>query len=271
MEHLTTTNIFVFHYKPGPVFPKNTGYVPVWAGKNFSTEETNLVGDDTGDHISYKNNYYSELTGIYWVWKNWNCDIVGTSHYRRFFTLYPIPFSEKIRRLGYCLIGLKRKRYGLVYTSNMNYWGDKLLTCNEAEELLKDYDAILPQPRKLKYSIEKHFERYHHFNDLQLLRTIVAELYPEFLDSLDEMKKQNRLYANNMLILKWGQFDELCNWLFTILFEFEKRVSLENYIGYQERIFGFLSERLITLWFFHHKLKVKELPLVYFKHFKFQK
>jgi len=82
------------------------------------------------------------------------------------------------------------------------------------------------------------------------------------------MLTQKQLYANNMCILKREEFDKLCNWLFSILFEFEKRVDLNNYIGYQKRLFGFLSERLFTTWFIHHDLKIKELQLIYFKNFK---
>ena len=65
--------------------------------------------------------------------------------------------------------------------------------------------------------------------------------------------------------MKKAMFNELMNWLFTILFSFEKRCELNKYSGYQERIFGFLSERLITLWVIHNKINYKELPLIYFK------
>jgi hypothetical protein len=269
MDSSQKISVFVFHYKEGEPFPNFPCYKHIWAGKNDSSIENELIGDDTGDHISYKNNYYSELTGIYWAWKNTTSHIVATTHYRRFFTLYPIPFSEKLKRFGYAFIGLNRKRFGLIYTSNKAFWENKLLKCNDIENLMEQYDAVLPLPRKLKYSVETHFQRYHHFDDLQLLKTIVTELFPGYTSTMENMLKQNRLYANNMFILKRNDFDQLCEWLFTLLFEFEKRVSLEHYIGYQERIFGFLAERLITLWFLHRNLKVKELPLVYFKHLKF--
>ena len=42
------------------------------------------VGDDSGDNISDQNCYYSELTGMYWVWKNSHTKVVGTCHYRRY-------------------------------------------------------------------------------------------------------------------------------------------------------------------------------------------
>ena len=54
-------------------------------------------------------------------------------------------------------------------------------------------------------------------------------------------------------------------WLFDILFKYEEETNLADYKDYQERIFGFLSERLITLWIHHKRLNYKELHLVYFK------
>ncbi len=84
------------------------------------------------------------------------------------------------------------------------------------------------------------------------------------------MLKGNRMFANNMFVMPWDTFDKLMKWLFFILFKFEEKTDLEHYKGYQERIFGFLSERLITLWIMHNGLNYKELPLIYFKKFKYQ-
>lgn len=268
MIQLPEVKIFAFHYKPGSNNIGDSCYVHVWAGKNESTEVNQLVGDNTGDHISSRNKYFSELTGIYWAWKNTSADIFGTCHYRRFFTLHPEPFSYRIKRLAFYLVGIGRKRHGLIYTSNFDYWKSKVIGREEVVHLMQDYDAVLPVQRTLKYTVEEHYRRYHNAEDLKILREIIGIQSPEYLGSFDRMLQQKRLYANNMYILPHQTFDQLNKWLFKILFEFESKVSLSDYKGYQERIFGFLSERLITCWFMHHPLNIKELNLVYFKKLK---
>lgn len=268
MGHQEVIKIFSFHYQPGQAIANDSTYIPVWAGKNNSSVKCNLIGDDTGVNISDKNKYYSELTGIYWAWKNNSADIWGTCHYRRFFTVYPEPLGYKIKRIFYYLARIGRKRHGLIYTSDFNYWKNKIIDKNTVLNLFCDYDAIMPVRRKLKYSIEKHYSRYHNIDDLHLLRKILSDRSPEYVESFDSMLKQKRLYANNMFILRNDRFEELMNWLFGVLFEFENQIKLSDYQGYQERIFGFLSERLITCWFMRQNLKVKELNLIYFKKLK---
>lgn len=268
MTSLPEVKIFAFHYKPGDKNIGDNSYVHVWAGKNESNEVNQLVGDNTGDNISWKNKYFSELTGIYWAWKNNSADIWGTCHYRRFFTTYSEPFNYRIKRLCYYFIGIGRKRHGLIYTYNFEYWKSKVIDQEEVAKLFQDYDAVMPVMRRLKYTVEEHYKRYHNAEDLQILREILSIHSPEYLESFERMLHQDRLYANNMFILRNQTFNELNQWLFKILFEFESKVSLSDYKGYQERIFGFLSERLITSWFMHHSFKVKELNLIYFKKLK---
>lgn len=260
--------IYSFYYQPESVFVPCGPYVPVWAGKNGKSSVPGLTGDDTGDNISEKNRYYSELTGIYWAWKNTRADIIGSTHYRRYFTAIEEPLLYRLKRMAYYPLGLWKKRFGLIYTNNHKIWIPGILTQSQLEAILENYDAILPVRRILRKTVKRHYERFHNPNDLVLLEEILSELYPEYLPAYNKVINGNRLFANNMFVLKWEAFDSLMFWLFSVLFTFEERIKPDNYTGYQQRIFGFLSERLITVWILHNNINYKELPLIYFKKLK---
>jgi len=165
---------------------------------------------------------------------------------------------------------LKKKSFGLIYTKNTQLFVPRILNEQEINELLCQYDAILPQARKLKYTVETHYHRYHNSDDLILLRTILNEKYPDFLEAFEEVMKGKRLYANNMFVMKDRQYQEFMKWWFDMLFEFEQRIDLKSYTNYQKRILGFMAERLLNIWFMKKQLKTIELPIIYFKHFKFE-
>ena len=62
--------IFVMtHKKFNP--PSNPIYVPLQVGAALN-ENLGYIRDDSGDSISELNPYYGELTGMYWLWKNYH-------------------------------------------------------------------------------------------------------------------------------------------------------------------------------------------------------
>ena len=269
MNNFKKIRVYSFYYKDSVVLIDNEIYIPVMAGNALKSGDTKIIGDDTGESISGKNLLYSEITGIYWVWKNTQQDVTGSCHYRRYFTNHKEPFDYALKRLLYYIPGLHKKRFGLIYTNNINRFKKRILNREEILEILNSYDAILPQPRKLKYSVGKHYQRYHNSKDLKIIEEILAKSYPEYLDSFHKVMNGKRLYANNMFILGKNHFEKFMQWWFFILFEFERQIDTEKYTGYQQRVIGFMGERLLTIWFHHQNLHIKELPVLYFKKLKY--
>ena len=116
--------------------PPDPLYIPLHVGRaaasSYSRDEKSsplsfCVGDNTGDHISEKNCYYSELTGMYWVWKNSHAKVVGTCHYRRYL---------------------------------LNEQG-KLFTEAQILSLLQQYDVITTKELQLNFSYYEGFASHH--------------------------------------------------------------------------------------------------------------
>lgn len=188
-------------------------------GNDFGYE-----GDDTGDNISAKNKNYCELTGIYWIWKNVQCDAVGICHYRRYFVR-----DEDFLKKDYI------------------------------ESVLKDYDIIVPNSSFTKYSsVGEHYEKEHHWKDMLICRDVIGEQCPDYLDAFDLCMNCNLFSVGNMVITKKDIFDSYCQWLFGILFEVEKRVDISDYDAFQARIMGYLSERLFRVWLLNQEYSVRE-------------
>lgn len=265
---LADSKIFVIYYKRGTIVKSDELYQPIMCGGASIDGLEDFLSDNVGDQISSKNLRYSELSGLYWVWKNTNHEVIGTCHYRRFYTAKPNPKLYSIKSFLFLLIGQAKKRSGLIYTSNLKKYQPRILSKEELSEILEEYDAILPQPRVFRYSIREHYRKYHDINDMEILKEIIGERCPEYLEPFEKMLSGNILYANNMFVMKRDDYQKFMAWWFDLIFAFEARVNMEDYKGYQSRIIGFIAERLLTLWFTKNQLKCKELPLIYFKGLK---
>lgn len=229
--------ILVAAHKPYEM-PGDGCYIPIEVGAALHKKKMpGFVSDDTGEEISSKNPGFCELTALYWGWKNLKADAVGLVHYRRYF-------------------GKKRK---LGSTAQLQ----RILTEKELQDLMKSYPVLLPKPRH--YVIETNYSQYvhaHHKADLQITREIIKEHCPEYLPSYDSCMQRRWGHRFNMCVMRKDLLDSYCSWLFDILFELEERLDISGYSANDQRVFGFVSERLIDCWVHKNAVPYRELPVI---------
>jgi len=213
--------------------PRDEVYLPIHVGKE-NKQELGYIGDNTGCNISIKNPNYCELTAIYWAWKNLKVDYIGLVHYRRYFTRHNFRNCEKKKR--------------------------DILSKKDFENILKYVDIIVPDKRK--YYIEtnrSHYNHAHYKKDLDETENIIKEIYPEYSMAFNKVMNRTWGHMFNMFVMRKDYFDEYCDWLFTILFELEKRIDISNYTTMEARVFGFISELLLDVWLETKQVKFKEV------------
>ena len=177
------------------------------------------ITDDSGDNISYKNDHYSELTALYWIWKNCTAEYVGLCHYRRFFR---VEYED--------IISILQKGF-----------------------------IILPKKMVLPCSVKDQYIKSHSIDEWNVMMDTIEKCFPNYYNTSLEVFSKNKLYPYNMIICSRSFLNEYCEWLFSILFEVEKNVDVSRRDSYQKRYLGFLAERLLTLFVVHNASKVKEI------------
>lgn len=233
--------VIVASHKPYRM-PSDSMYIPMQVGAE-GHEDIGFLRDNTGDNISIKNPNYCELTGLYWVWKNSNYDVVGLAHYRRFFT-------EKKRKDKWSCIATKE----------------------QIQKKLQQADIILPKKRN--YVIETNYSQYahaHHAIDLDTTREIIKEKYPEYLEAYDRQMGMTKGHKFNMFIMRRKYLNEYCEWLFDILFELERRLDISGYSKNDARVFGFVSEWLLDVWIDKNGYSYTEMPVIFMENEHFFK
>ena len=229
--------------------PADQIYQPMFVGAALHKERAATLSakgyllDDSGDNISDRNNTYSELTGLYWAWKNLDADYLGLVHYRRHFKAF--------------------------------HGGPKaILSERDLRSLLHNYRIIVPEKRHYYIeSLYSHYEHTHYAEHLKKAREILSKKCPEYLASYDHVMRRSWGYMFNMMIMERPLLNSYCGWLFPILFELEKEIDTGSLTGYQSRYCGRVAEILFNVWLddqiYIGKIKPREVceqPLVYLGH-----
>ncbi len=218
------------------LMPEDPMYLPLLVGAARNNANWNGQRDNTGVNISDKNPTYCELTGLYWAWKNIDAEYVGLVHYRRHF----------------------------VHSKWWKRKTDRIATQTEITKQLKTEDILLPKPRH--YWIETNYSQYahaHHAEDLDLTRQIIQDKYPQYLPAYDNIMKKRSGHRFNMMIMKKYLLNQYCKWLFDILFTLESKLDITAYNKNDQRVFGFVGERLLDVWLETNQYQYKSIPYVF--------
>lgn len=227
--------ILVATHKPNIAFPKFDIYYPMTVGaSNIGRAFPGTHSDAEGDNISNQNQFYNELTALYWAKKNLQDeDVIGLMHYRRY-------------------LGLRRSQ-------NL----EDVLTKPQIEKLLAQADVIVPKARN--YYIENqetHYLNAHISDPYYAMKSVIESDYPLYVDAFEKVAKSTKAHLFNMSIMRQADFQAYTDFLFDVLGKVDEMVHVDTYSGQDRRSLGFLAERLMDIWLITNAKKVVEVPLV---------
>lgn len=217
------------------------GYKTIHAGRALGAD-LGFIGDDSGDNISNLNPYLNELTALYWIWRNAAEDIVGISHYRRF-------FSSK---------------------GSTAFNAADILTVDQARALLDHHDmiigaeAISPNSQRGLLVFDAEYDDRLAFAAIDVIKKNLELHQPEYLDAFEQIIANQSLFGCNMMIARKYVFDAYCQWLFSFLLPAAEEFipSLESASVRQKRILGFVAERMFGVWLLNQRLRLRELSIM---------
>ena len=183
-----------------------------------------------GENITDLNKYFSEWTGLYWIWKNKldnikDNDWIGNCHYRKLWLNNQ--FSKKQKS------SFKNLSSNLLKPDN---------------PIFQNCDAVLLQPTFLKKdTVFQQFENVHGKN---ILENCINFLDTEDADKFRKYLNGNTLCVLAMFIAKAHIFKSYCESIFPFLHKCLDYCLKNNLCkGNNIRLPGHIIERYTTYWF----------------------
>lgn len=170
----------------------------------------NFYFDDAGDNISSLNHWFGDLTGLYWVWKNSNEEIVGTNQYRRYY------INEDIDKIKF--------KKNVIYVSAPLHF-----PYNMSHQYIMAHGPIGLQ---------------------SLVESINRNKVKIPVEHIDYLNNTNYISPCNMFFAEREVFNKLCETLFEITFElYEGTKYCLPFIQPpdQTRMIAYLAERILNI------------------------
>ncbi len=228
---------------PSPTLPY---FIPLQLGSVDKEPWQGFVSDNTGDHISHKNQHFGELTGLYWVWKNTTQPLVGWCHYRRFFS----PLLMPPQHYKGVTVDLSLAQNIISHDTSGSIFSSELSLCQ------------MIVPTKITVKPKEFYCHVHRECDWDDMVKAIAILYP------DELQEAQRYFSQENGSHFWCMFmthrhilNQYCEWLFPLLFQLETMIIPPTDVV-RSRVFAFLAEHLFPYWTTSRGLSVIQRPIL---------
>lgn len=268
MTDSTSVKILVSCHKPFPI-PDSDIYLPVHVGStNAAAAIPGMQPDDEGENISDRNFTFCELSAQYWAWKNLDADYVGQCHYRRYFC-----FGDAAG---------ERDDHAQIVVPHLSDETAHALSLDDGVLISREVQGAdittahwwdvrgVKTPRGASRNVAEHMTSYglYSYDDLEVLKQIVRERQPEYLEDLESYLEGNQYLGYNCFVMRRAAFEELCSFEFDVLLEFDRRKDYGGLTRNQRRICGYLGEVLYSVFIQHvtrlRSYTIQERPLVFF-------
>jgi SAM-dependent methyltransferase len=236
----------------GPIIPIYTGEL---ADSHAKTGVTDICVNTAG----LPNRRWSELSAIYKIWKEGpKTPVVGFCHYRRLFDFTDDHDTQSNDS------SLARETN--VTAADLKNGARKIYDADIIASVRDGTKIIVAKPHDTNGSIFEHYCELHSTNHYLELITQCAAARDKLLPFFLEQFSDHLLFANNLFILSWAMFSELCGFWFDLLGSFAAKFPNAPSDAYQQRDVAFLSERVFDAWIRYRQKcgsEIVQLPILF--------
>ncbi len=233
--------MFIMTHKDFQNVRYNPSYIIAVDDKSILKNSYNLDIVETKEGELYnKSRAYCEMSKLHYIFKLYKNGIIsskyiGLNHYRRYFS-----FGDNIPNL---------------------------------DNIFRKYDVILNNEIDLPKGTRQYYCEYHICKNFDEIIEIIKDIKPNYYETALHTINETKMYSCNLFIMKKEDFFNYCEFMFDILFEFDRRNNFTSdgdmldyakqffhrpsRYYYQSRIHGFLSERISNIFFRKYFKRIK--------------
>ena len=226
----------------------NPLYIPVRCGAVYDEREgVTMLGDDTGDNISEKEDHYGSLSALYWVWRNVESDYYGFCNQGEYL-IYSLSDDD-----SHMIEKQEWKHFSEPFLNKNFFKKYALDKVDKTFNAIKEHDILVSTPISIHENdfVYKYYQSLMYTNnttDVDLFREVLEKKNKKLSHLLEKYIDSTQFYFYFSFVLKKTYFKEYCNTLFEVLEELENKIDWKYCSKYKFKQFTFFALLLLAAY-----------------------